>query len=319
MKYKRLFKEELPSEINEFLKQIGLDELEEEGSYIALIRFKELLQNYIKDEYAVEIIIYLLYKAKFELDSLDENEIEELLQIVNGFKNNKQLQEDDSEKKDKKKSNSPSKKSVVTTLVASALLGGIGGLLLAGLFYGIAYLSNDDWKDSKKELTDLDSKEKIEKGEVPKEKVEKIKKKPKKDPKEIKVPEKKGFFNKLKDKIKTIKDKVVNRAKSVVKAVKGDYDKDNFKQKSDKYKKQKPETKKDVDKTKPEIIRPSMKNDENPKSDIHNKDKKDKKLKPDEYKKKFGKCPEGWFWDKEKKSCVKNKKQESYSKYYKLF
>ena len=232
MKYKRLFKEELPNEINEFLKQIGLDELEEEGSYIALIRFKELLQNYIKDEDAIEII---------EPDSLDENEIEELLQIVDGFKNNKQLQEDDSEKKDKKKSNSPSKKSVVTTLVASALLGGIGGLLLAGLFYGIAYLSNDDWGDSKKELTDSDSKEKIEKGEVPEEKVEKIKEKPKKDPKEIKVPEKKGFFNKLKDKIKTIKDKVVNRAKSVVKAVKGDYDKDNSKQKSDKDKKEKPE------------------------------------------------------------------------------
>ena len=62
----------------------------------------------------------------------------------------------------------------VVTVIGLSLLFGIGGLLIGGLLVGAAYMSDKKWKEQEDDLTDNETKEKVSKGNPPKEKTESI-------------------------------------------------------------------------------------------------------------------------------------------------
>jgi len=86
----------LTSVILEFMDDTHLSEASEDEAKLFLSRFKGVLQEVIDNEYAVQLIILLLYKAKFEPDNLSDGEIEELEDICFTFNN--QMEESDTSK-----------------------------------------------------------------------------------------------------------------------------------------------------------------------------------------------------------------------------
>lgn len=83
----------LTSVILEFMDNTHLSEASEDEAKLFLSRFKGVLQEVIENEYAVQLIILLLYKAKFEPDNLSDGEIEELEDICFTF--NGEMEESD--------------------------------------------------------------------------------------------------------------------------------------------------------------------------------------------------------------------------------
>lgn len=89
----------LTSVILEFMDNTHLSEASEDEAKLFLSRFKGVLQEVVENEYAIQLIILLLYKAKFEPDNLSDGEIEELEDICFTF-NGEMEESDTSEEQD---------------------------------------------------------------------------------------------------------------------------------------------------------------------------------------------------------------------------
>jgi hypothetical protein len=83
----------LTSVILKFMDDTHLSEASDDEAKLFLSRFKGVLQEVIENEYAIQLIILLLYKAKFEPENLSDGEIEELEDICFSFNN--ELEESD--------------------------------------------------------------------------------------------------------------------------------------------------------------------------------------------------------------------------------
>lgn len=85
--------------IIDFMNNTHLTEASEQEAKLFLSRFKEILEEVIENEYARQLIILLLYKAKFEPENLSDGEIEELEDMCYYFNGNfeDEESEDDSD------------------------------------------------------------------------------------------------------------------------------------------------------------------------------------------------------------------------------
>lgn len=85
--------------IIDFMNNTHLTEASEQEAKLFLSRFKEILEESIENEYARQLIILLLYKAKFEPENLSDGEIEELEDMCYYFNGNfeDEESEDDSD------------------------------------------------------------------------------------------------------------------------------------------------------------------------------------------------------------------------------
>lgn len=275
----------LPEDVDKFLETIGLKDLDEKASEVFLFRFRDIIAEYIEDEDVVDMMIYLLHSAKMG-EPLSDGEMAELQDLVRAFTTNLNDQVKESLSEDGEgKFSKDEKIGIISTMVLATMLFGFGGLLAAGIFVAIASHGDDDYAKDKEDLTSDESKEKVESGEVPKEVEEDIKDKPKADPKDITLPEEpKTFFGKIKKKISDVKDRLLGKAKTEVK-----------KQRSEN-----PEASKDET---PQGEEPK----ETSKEDEKAADAKD--MEPNSYKKKWGKCPDGYYWDDEKNACIQQEKK----------
>ena len=88
----------LTSVILKFMDDTHLSEASDDEAKLFLSRFKGVLQEVIENEYAIQLIILLLYKAKFEPENLSDGEIEELEDICFSFNN--ELEESDTSDED---------------------------------------------------------------------------------------------------------------------------------------------------------------------------------------------------------------------------
>ena len=89
----------LPPTVIQFLKDTKLLNASDKEAKTFLLRFKDVLTEAIDNESAIQLIILLLYKAKFEPETMSSGEIEELEDIVFNFTNepDSDTNEDDKE------------------------------------------------------------------------------------------------------------------------------------------------------------------------------------------------------------------------------
>jgi hypothetical protein len=89
----------LPPTVIQFLKDTKLLNASDKEAKTFLLRFKDVLTEAIDNESAIQLIILLLYKAKFEPETMSSGEIEELEDIVFNFTNepDSDTNEDDNE------------------------------------------------------------------------------------------------------------------------------------------------------------------------------------------------------------------------------
>jgi hypothetical protein len=92
----------LPPTVIQFLKDTKLLNASDKEAKTFLLRFKDVLTETIDNESAIQLIILLLYKAKFEPETMSSGEIEELEDIVFNFTNepDSDTSEDDSDDKE---------------------------------------------------------------------------------------------------------------------------------------------------------------------------------------------------------------------------
>jgi rubrerythrin len=229
------------------------------------------------EEEAANLMIYLIGSAKFESE-MSPGEKSELLDIISKFQNEgEKLEEADDRDK---------KIGVIGTIVASTLLFGIGGLLVSGIVFGLSKLSDKDFKKEKDDSDDIF--DDVKSGKPDKSKLDK--KKADLDSKPEGKPEPpKNLFQAIKQDIGKVKSSLIDKAKKTVDSI----------------------NKKSIDtyqKGKDKVLGKDPK-------DMDSKEKKaaqakdSEKLKPDQYKKKWGKCPKGWRWDSKQNACVKSKQK----------
>jgi hypothetical protein len=265
-------------EINSFLDTIGLSDLDETQAMVYLERFKSLLEDVIESKEVKDLIIYLLYKAWS--GSLSEGETLELKDLISQFnlsEETEESKEEDSEKESVEEAYSylfekeggddmsVKKIGVISSIVGSFLLFGVGGLLVSGL------------QDLEKNKFDIE-KSKIEfQNKLKKDAEDQAEKNKKENP-----PEQKSnlTIDTIVSDGESAKDTTVQDAKSKV-ANKNQDEKET----------PEPESKKEPETSKEEPSEDQEKEDE-------------KNLDPQEFHKKYEKCPKGWNWDEEKNACV---------------
>lgn len=293
--------QESEEEINSFLEQIGLKSKDENGALVFLERFKSLIDDIIKEQEVKDLIVYLLFKAwKGELSEGETLELKDIIKQFDGSEVEEKNEEDEElsesilyEKEDK---DSDAKTiGVISTIVASTLLFGVGGLLVSGLVASCSESSEDTFEKQKKQLNLQKTMMDLEKSkfDIEKQKIE-FKNKLEKEAKELQDKNKKenpgpqtpnGSAEEIESNGESAKDSAVTNAK----------------QKANKNKPQDSSQDSETNETSEE------KPEENEQSSSEEEDEKN--LDPQEFHKKYNKCPKGWNWDKEKNACVQVKKE----------
>lgn len=283
-------------EINSFLDTIGLSDLDETQAMVYLERFKSLLEDVIESKEVKDLIIYLLYKAWS--GSLSEGETLELKDLISQFNLNEETEEskeEDSEKESVEEAYSylfekeggddmsVKKIGVISSIVGSALLFGVGGLLVSGLVAACSGSSEEDFEKQKKNL-ELDKM----KFELEKNKTE-FQNKLKKDAED--QAEKNKKENPPEQKSNLTIDTIVSDGESAKDTTVQDAKSKVANKNQDEKETPEPESKKEPDASKEEPSEDQEKEDE-------------KNLDPQEFHKKYEKCPKGWNWDEEKNACV---------------
>lgn len=234
--------------IEDFLENIGLLNLNKEDSEKFVYRFKYTLEGIIEDEDVLNLLSSLLLKAKENPEELTSAEVDELSDVVFSFNNSPQQDSLDESaflfEADKEESSSKTI-GVIATVIGGGLLFGVGGLLMAGLFFALSGSSDEDVEKTKaeleknkaelekikaeaqaerdKELAEL-KKEKEEakkKGEPwgpkPPEKVAGVKTPPKAKPEDKNSPAPENFAKDLEEKGNKAKSELVSKAKKKAK------------------------------------------------------------------------------------------------------
>lgn len=309
--------EEYQEFFQSFLEKIGLKGLDGEQAELFLYRFKLVVSDIVEDEDFADLITLLIFKV-YNNEELTQGEKQELgmfiqvlelggegLNIDDEEITNDAIEEsfrrkgkssfwdfdddDDDDKKDKNSKTQAIDRLLNTTsipLAASLIFGGpllaVGALVVLAAFTGFVLMPEEEFEKQRKKI--VENKDKLLEKTFLKKTKKEIEEAPKSDKKQ-KAPE--GFIDKIKKKTKKLKKNISKKAK-------------------EKYKQFKSKTKEIIKKGKEKI---SKKEDEK-----EQQEKDEKELSPDEYKKKYGKCPKGYNWDSEKETCVKIEEQkESYS------
>lgn len=359
--------------IKDFIKEVGLYELDKDESVVALYRLYELLLDITEDSDASEMFVYLLKKAKDDVESLDDSEIKELrsmidlssgvtekdkkeikesimksINVSNNEFSNKKLESHKNTNEYKYLENNKNRSSgygnerstepleftqghLVGSLMlafGAAMAFGFIGICLAGVVTIIASQSEEEWHRTKKIISKHIGWYKAKRF------TNHLKIRIKKGLKKI-SSNIKGEFNNRKGRNVQVDNDVIKGYEKVMDKISNNIDetKSNLSKKAILYDSSvngNSEAEKELRKMKSynKVIKPNgetefYKKEDGKKEKVNKeeyenntknknikktKDGKSKKMTPDEYRKKHGRCPDGYVWDKSKKKCVKNKK-----------